>query len=127
MRRIWNRLLGEPCEHEHKIVVTSVGVQRSVCEACGHISFVMVPSSPAGAGSRTAFAPRSIRTLNELRHDDGLGVEEFLHPDVGELAPVSAHLDTAERQSGIRCDEGVHEARSGLDPVASQLLTEVEI
>jgi hypothetical protein len=39
MRGIWSRLFGRECEHQHVLVVTSVGVRRSICEDCGHISF----------------------------------------------------------------------------------------
>jgi hypothetical protein len=42
MRRINKTRLGRRCRHEHTLVVTSVGVRRSVCERCGHISFQMI-------------------------------------------------------------------------------------
>lgn len=42
MREMLARLLGKTCEHEHTLVVRSVGVQRSVCEECGFVSFSMV-------------------------------------------------------------------------------------
>ena len=41
MKKLWARFLGRPCEHKHLLVVTSVGVRRSICEDCGHISFTI--------------------------------------------------------------------------------------
>lgn len=38
VKKLWNRMIGN-CEHPHTIVVSSVGVERTVCENCGHISF----------------------------------------------------------------------------------------
>lgn len=40
MRQLWNRMFG-PCEHPYTLVISSVGVRRTVCEQCGHISFDM--------------------------------------------------------------------------------------
>ncbi|MDX1468379.1 MAG: hypothetical protein R3258_03470 [Acidimicrobiia bacterium] len=34
-----NTILGRGCEHRHTLVVRSVGVTRTVCEDCGHLSF----------------------------------------------------------------------------------------
>ncbi|HUF16056.1 MAG TPA: hypothetical protein VMQ46_09195 [Acidimicrobiia bacterium] len=45
MPRIWKRMFGD-CEHPHTLVVTSVGVRRTVCESCGHISFKMTKDDP---------------------------------------------------------------------------------
>ncbi len=42
MRKLWNRLTGNKCSHPHTLVATSVGVRRSVCAICGHISFKML-------------------------------------------------------------------------------------
>lgn len=39
MSRVWNRLSSRECPHERTVTVTSVGIRRSVCEDCGHISF----------------------------------------------------------------------------------------
>jgi hypothetical protein len=33
------RFLGANCKHETVIVVRSAGIERMVCESCGHISF----------------------------------------------------------------------------------------
>jgi len=33
------RLFGAPCKHEKVMVVRAVGMERIVCESCGHISF----------------------------------------------------------------------------------------
>ena len=41
MRGFWSRLFNRQCEHPHVLVVTSVGVRRSICEDCGHISFTI--------------------------------------------------------------------------------------
>ena len=45
MRQVWNKLFGGGCEHSHTLVVNSVGVRRTVCEKCGHISFEMVDTN----------------------------------------------------------------------------------
>lgn len=42
MRQVWNRLFGGECEHLEALVIESVGIRRSVCERCGHVSFVML-------------------------------------------------------------------------------------
>ncbi len=39
MRKMWARLFSSECAHDHTLVVRSVGVQRKVCEGCGHVSF----------------------------------------------------------------------------------------
>jgi hypothetical protein len=31
------------CDHEETLVVSSVGVHRTVCEKCGHLSFEISP------------------------------------------------------------------------------------
>ncbi len=41
------RLLVGKCDHKDTVVVTSVGVRRSVCETCGHMSFLMTNEIPA--------------------------------------------------------------------------------
>ena len=51
MTRIWNRLTGRECLHERSVVVDSVGVRRSVCEDCGHLSFRMERNKPADTSS----------------------------------------------------------------------------
>jgi hypothetical protein len=33
------RLFGAPCRHEKAMVVRAAGMERIVCESCGHISF----------------------------------------------------------------------------------------
>lgn len=35
------KLLGGGCSHERNLIVTSVGVRRSICQECGHVSFKM--------------------------------------------------------------------------------------
>jgi hypothetical protein len=44
LHQVWNKLFGE-CQHSHTLVVDSVGVRRTVCQDCGHISFKMVESA----------------------------------------------------------------------------------
>ena len=39
MRQVWRKVFGGPCDHKHTVVVSSVGVRRTVCESCGHMSF----------------------------------------------------------------------------------------
>jgi hypothetical protein len=57
MSRVWNRLTGRPCQHENTLIVSSVGVRRAVCEACGHISFEMERSpEPASIIEKTGLA-----------------------------------------------------------------------
>lgn len=65
MREMLSRLLGRPCQHEYTLVVRSVGVQRSVCEDCGFVSFSMVRLS-------TATRSFEARPRAELRRASGL-------------------------------------------------------
>ena len=44
MSKIWTRFRGNDCEHESTLTVRSVGVERIVCEDCGHISFSIAPN-----------------------------------------------------------------------------------
>ena len=44
MKKIWARFFGNDCEHPHTLSVRSVGVERTVCEECGHVSFVIAPN-----------------------------------------------------------------------------------
>ncbi|MEX1124283.1 MAG: hypothetical protein WD895_03070 [Acidimicrobiia bacterium] len=39
MRISLPRLIGPNCEHENVVVVRSAGLERTVCEQCGHVSF----------------------------------------------------------------------------------------
>lgn len=39
MRKSISKWLGRECSHAHTLVVRSVGVTRTVCEDCGHLSF----------------------------------------------------------------------------------------
>lgn len=41
MSRLWSRFTPRPCRHERILQYESVGVRRSVCDACGHVSFEM--------------------------------------------------------------------------------------
>ena len=54
MRGLWSRFFGRECQHKHVLVVTSVGVRRSICEDCGHISFtfqeMISPPEPVTKG-----------------------------------------------------------------------------
>ena len=42
MRRSVVNLLGRECKHERNVVVRSVGVQRTICQRCGHVAFTMI-------------------------------------------------------------------------------------
>jgi len=44
MNKLWARFVGNACEHQHTLVVRSVGVERTVCEACGNVSFSIAPT-----------------------------------------------------------------------------------
>lgn len=44
-----SRWLTRSCPHKRTLVVTSVSVRRTVCEACGHVSFTMTEPSVAEA------------------------------------------------------------------------------
>lgn len=50
MRRMLNRLFWT-CAHKENLVVRSVGVERTVCEKCGHLSFSIAPDFSAGVTS----------------------------------------------------------------------------
>lgn len=39
MRMNLPRLFGTPCRHEKVVVVRTAGMERIVCESCGHVSF----------------------------------------------------------------------------------------
>lgn len=43
MRHVWKKMFGGDCDHRHTLEVNSVGVRRTVCEKCGHMSFEMDP------------------------------------------------------------------------------------
>ncbi|HJQ76153.1 MAG TPA: hypothetical protein VJ948_02710 [Acidimicrobiia bacterium] len=49
MRNRWRK---RDCPHEHMLMVTSVGVRRSICETCGHISFQMTQPEARTARGR---------------------------------------------------------------------------
>ena len=46
MRSKLNRLWATNCKHERTIVVRSTGMERIVCESCGHISFAFDGAGP---------------------------------------------------------------------------------
>lgn len=54
MRRIWRRILGGECTHDHTLVVSSVGVRRTVCRSCGHMSFTMAERRRSETPARPA-------------------------------------------------------------------------
>jgi hypothetical protein len=41
MKNPFTQMTKTRCEHQRTLVVRSVGVQRTVCEGCGHVSFAM--------------------------------------------------------------------------------------
>lgn len=45
-----------PCEHPHVVVVRSAGLERTVCESCGHVSFSFDQREldMAGVGANTS-------------------------------------------------------------------------
>lgn len=63
LRRIRKRLGRGGCEHQHTLVVTSVGIRRRVCDDCGHISFSIVPHSKTTARAKDATALRKAAGL----------------------------------------------------------------
>ena len=44
MNKLWAKFFGGGCEHQHTLTVRSVGVERTVCEDCGNVSFVIAPN-----------------------------------------------------------------------------------
>jgi hypothetical protein len=44
-------MFGSDCQHENTLVISSVGISRTVCESCGHISFEV--SRDLGKGRRS--------------------------------------------------------------------------
>ena len=39
MNKLWAKFFSGGCEHQHTLSVKSVGVERTVCENCGNVSF----------------------------------------------------------------------------------------
>ena len=39
MNKLWAKFFGGGCEHLQTLTVRSVGVERTVCENCGNLSF----------------------------------------------------------------------------------------
>lgn len=54
MRKFWKSLFSQECEHKHTLIVSSVGVRRTVCEECGNISFRMAPNLAQSQNIATA-------------------------------------------------------------------------
>jgi len=46
VRRKLTKLFGTNCRHPQTIVVRSAGMERIVCESCGHISFSFDGAGP---------------------------------------------------------------------------------
>ncbi|MGB7859130.1 MAG: hypothetical protein WBM90_01385 [Acidimicrobiia bacterium] len=44
MMKLWTRFFGNDCEHLRTLTVRSVGVERTVCEQCGNVSFSIAPN-----------------------------------------------------------------------------------
>ena len=66
MRKLWSRFFARECTHKHTLVVTSVGVRRTICEDCGNISFKILSTPQHTYGlNRPEPAP-------ELPHAEGL-------------------------------------------------------
>lgn len=45
------KLFTKKCTHQMKIVVRSTGMERTVCEDCGHFSFAFLPDEEPDAES----------------------------------------------------------------------------
>jgi len=63
--KLWARLFGSTCEHQNTITVRSVGVERTVCEACAHVSFsiassLLVPHQTAPDDVETVNLPKVV-------------------------------------------------------------------
>ena len=43
MKKFWARFFDKKCEHQTTLTTRSVGVERTVCEECGHLSFSIAP------------------------------------------------------------------------------------
>ena len=44
MKKIWAKFFDNKCEHQTTLTTWSVGVERTVCEECGHLSFSIAPN-----------------------------------------------------------------------------------
>jgi hypothetical protein len=62
----------DTCAHADSITVNTVGVQRVICETCGHVSVNFIDDL-GGEVSRTAFA-READQLRSVKHLVGASV-----------------------------------------------------
>ena len=66
MRKVWSRFFARECLHKHTLVVTSVGVRRTICEVCGNVSFKILATPQYTYGNPTP------QPSAELPHAEGL-------------------------------------------------------
>ncbi|MFZ0012704.1 MAG: hypothetical protein WAL25_01195 [Acidimicrobiia bacterium] len=53
------------CEHEKTVTVRNAGIERAVCETCGHVSFRGM-DGVAGTASRNQFERESERSPSQV-------------------------------------------------------------
>lgn len=79
------------CRHETRLTVTAAGVERSICETCGHIgvSFTFELSGPV---TREHFARPAdeelepeVEVTTPFATEESLGVRRRSHADRGQL------------------------------------------
>ncbi len=69
--RAWRRAR---CKHPRRIVVRTAGLERTVCESCGHVSFE-ARADPLNKVKRSDFARASEADVDQWKPDFGI-VEE---------------------------------------------------
>lgn len=50
----WGKLARAECEHPRTVIVHNAGIERTVCESCGHVSFTRLDGL-AGSADRRQF------------------------------------------------------------------------
>jgi hypothetical protein len=68
--RAWRRA---HCKHSHRIVVRTAGMERTVCESCGHVSFE-ARADALNEVKRSDFARASEADVG--RHEPDFGIVE---------------------------------------------------
>ena len=54
MKSFRSRRIGSPCAHEHTLVSVVSGMERTVCETCGHVSVKHLSESVTRGGIPSA-------------------------------------------------------------------------
>lgn len=92
---IRHRIRPGECGHETFLTVSAAGVDRSICEICGHIS-VSFPSEVTGPVTRRHFARPAdgSGTIDDLAEhpfadEERLGVRRRSHPDADRLRLIA--------------------------------------